>query len=44
MHVAGALGDVDGVIRAFHRCEEALARIGTTPASTTRDLLERLRR
>jgi DNA-binding SARP family transcriptional activator len=44
MRVANALGDDDGVIRAYQRCERALARIGTEPAPTTRELLERLRR
>jgi DNA-binding SARP family transcriptional activator len=44
MRVANALGDHDGVIRAYQRCESALAQIGTEPASSTRELLERLRR
>ena len=39
-----ALGDEDGVIRAYHACERAVAAIGTGPSPTTRDLLERLRR
>jgi DNA-binding SARP family transcriptional activator len=44
MRIAGALGDEDGVIRAYQGCERALAAIGTGPSPTTRDLLERLRR
>jgi DNA-binding SARP family transcriptional activator len=44
MRVANALGDHDGVIRAYQRCESALAQIGTEPAPSTRELLERLRR
>ena len=44
MRVANALGDHDGVIRAYQRCEAALAQIGTEPAASTRELLDRLRR
>jgi ATP/maltotriose-dependent transcriptional regulator MalT/DNA-binding SARP family transcriptional activator len=44
MRAANALGDHDGVIRAYQRCESALAQIGTDPAPSTRELLERLRR
>jgi DNA-binding SARP family transcriptional activator len=44
MRVANALGDEDGVIRAYQACERALAEVGTKPSPTTRDLLERLRR
>jgi DNA-binding SARP family transcriptional activator len=44
MRTANALGDHDGVIRAYQRCESALAQIGTEPAPSTRELLERLRR
>jgi DNA-binding SARP family transcriptional activator len=44
MQVAAALGDENGVLRAYKRCEQALAEIGTKPAPTTRQLLERLRR
>jgi DNA-binding SARP family transcriptional activator len=44
MRVANALGDDDGVIRAYQRCERALAKLGTEPAPSTRDLLARLRR
>jgi DNA-binding SARP family transcriptional activator len=44
MRLAAALGDEHGVIRAYRRCEEALAAIGAEPAATTRQLLERLRR
>jgi DNA-binding SARP family transcriptional activator len=44
MRIAAALGDDDGVIRAYHGCEQALAAVGAGPSPTTRDLLERLRR
>jgi DNA-binding SARP family transcriptional activator len=44
MRIAAALGHDDGVISAFHRCEEALAEIGATPARATRQLLDQLRR
>jgi ATP/maltotriose-dependent transcriptional regulator MalT len=43
MWIASALGDDDGVIRAYQGCRRALAEIGTTPSRTTQDLLERLR-
>ena len=44
MRVANALGDHDGVIRAYQRCEAALAQIGAEPAPSTRELLGLLRR
>jgi DNA-binding SARP family transcriptional activator len=44
MRIANAIGDDDGVIAAFHGCEQALATIGTQPAASTRRLLETLRR
>jgi DNA-binding SARP family transcriptional activator len=44
MRLEGALGDDDGVIRAFHECERALGELGTTPSETTRRLLDQLRR
>jgi DNA-binding SARP family transcriptional activator len=44
MRLAAALGDEDGVIRAFQRCERALAEIGARPSPTTRGLLAGLRR
>jgi DNA-binding SARP family transcriptional activator len=44
MRLADALGDQDGVLRAFQRCERALAAVGAEPGMTTRRLLERLRR
>ena len=44
MRLASALGDDDGVLAAFHGCEQALATLGTRPASSTRQLLEQLRR
>jgi DNA-binding SARP family transcriptional activator len=43
MQIAGLLGDPDGVIREYKACELALAQVGTTPAGSTRKLLERLR-
>ena len=44
MRVASALGDDDGVVRAYRACEQALAEVGATPAPTTRRLLDQLRR
>lgn len=44
MRIAGAIGDEDRVITAFRRCERMLGEIGTDPSSTTRQLLETLRR
>jgi DNA-binding SARP family transcriptional activator len=44
MQVAGALGDHDGVLRAYQACERELATLGTTPSPGTRELLDRLRR
>jgi DNA-binding SARP family transcriptional activator len=44
MRIANALGDEDGVIRAYQSCERALAEIGAEPGQTSRELLARLRR
>jgi DNA-binding SARP family transcriptional activator len=44
MRLANALGDEAGVIRAYQRCEQALAAVGAAPGPTSRELLERLRR
>ncbi len=44
MRIANATGDEDRVIAAYRRCEETLRRLGTGPSSTTRQLLETLRR
>jgi DNA-binding SARP family transcriptional activator len=44
MQIAGAHGDGDGMIGAYRRCEQTLATLGTSPASSTRQLLDRLRR
>ncbi|WP_155054433.1 BTAD domain-containing putative transcriptional regulator [Streptomyces blattellae] len=44
MSVANARGDDDAVLGRFRRCEQALARIGLTPAPATRKLLHQLRR
>ena len=43
MRIAALLGDPDGVIREYKACERALADVGTTPAGSTRKLLEQLR-
>jgi DNA-binding SARP family transcriptional activator len=43
MRVAGLHGDPDGVIREYKACEHALADVGTTPAGSTRKLLDQLR-
>jgi DNA-binding SARP family transcriptional activator len=44
MRIANATGDEDRVIAAYRRCERRLGELGTTPSSTTRQLLETLRR
>lgn len=44
MQIAGAHGDDDGMIGAYRRCEQTLATLGTSPAASTRQLLDRLRR
>lgn len=44
MRLLSALGDEDGVIRAYQQCERALAEIGAVAGPTTRQLLDRLRR
>jgi DNA-binding SARP family transcriptional activator len=44
MRIANATGHEDRVIAADRRCERMLGRLGTTPSSTTRQLLETLRR
>ncbi|NEA67053.1 BTAD domain-containing putative transcriptional regulator [Streptomyces sp. SID12488] len=44
MRAANALGDDDGVLTAFQRCETALARIDATPSPSTRRLLKQLQR
>lgn len=44
MRVANALGDYDGVLTAFTDCERALAGVGATASSSTRVLLQSLRR
>jgi DNA-binding SARP family transcriptional activator len=44
MRIAEPLGDEKGVLRAYHGCERALGRLGTTPSPSTRQLLESLRR
>jgi DNA-binding SARP family transcriptional activator len=43
MRIAEALGDEDGVLRAYRGCEQALAEVGASPADSTRQLLRRLR-
>jgi DNA-binding SARP family transcriptional activator len=44
MRIASAIGDEDRVITAYRRCERALGEIGIGPSSSTRQLLETLRR
>jgi DNA-binding SARP family transcriptional activator len=44
MRIANALGDEDGVIRAYQACERALDEVGAEPGQTSRELLARLRR
>jgi len=44
MRISHALGDDDGVIRAYHACGRALGEVGTRPSPSTDQLLERLRR
>ena len=44
MRISNALGDDDGVMRAYHACGRALAEVGTSPSPSTHQLLERLRR
>jgi len=44
MRTASALGDDDGVIRAYQACERALAQVGASPSPTTQGLLADLRR
>lgn len=44
MRIANATGDEDRVIAAYRRCEQRLSELGTTPSTTTRRLLETLRR
>jgi DNA-binding SARP family transcriptional activator len=44
MRVADALGNEQGVIRGYQDCERALAELDTRPSSSTRQLLESLRR
>lgn len=43
MKLAAALGDDDGVVRAFRACEGTLAGIDTEPSRDTRRLLQALR-
>ena len=44
MEIKGALGDDPGVLAAYRECSRALVDLGTEPAPSTRQLLERLRR
>ncbi|MDR3662647.1 MAG: BTAD domain-containing putative transcriptional regulator, partial [Mycobacterium sp.] len=44
MRVRAAVGDYDGVISTFARCERALFSAGIAPAASTRALLDQLRR
>jgi DNA-binding SARP family transcriptional activator len=44
MRLADATGDESGVVEAYRSCERALKELDAQPSSTTRDLLQRLRR
>jgi hypothetical protein len=44
MRLANATGDEDRVIAAYRRCERRLRELGTAPSTSTRQLLETLRR
>jgi DNA-binding SARP family transcriptional activator len=44
MRIANAIGDGDRVIAAYRRCERKLGELGTLPSTSTRQLLETLRR
>ena len=44
MRIANALGDDDGVVRAYQACQRALSELGASPSATTRELLQHLRR
>jgi LuxR family maltose regulon positive regulatory protein len=44
MRIANAIGDEDRVITAYRRCERALGELGIAPSSSTRQLLQTLRR
>ncbi|GAB3349830.1 BTAD domain-containing putative transcriptional regulator [Modestobacter lapidis] len=44
MRIADALGDADRVITTFRRCRQALDELDLTPADSTQQLLDQLRR
>lgn len=44
MRVLGALGDEDGMLDAFARCQAAMSELGTTVAPATAALVDALRR
>ena len=44
MRIRSAVGDYDGVITTFAQCEKALRAAGLSPAPSTRNLLNQLRR
>jgi DNA-binding SARP family transcriptional activator len=44
MRIANAIGDDDRVIAAYRRCEQTLSQLGIAPSSSTRQLLNALRR
>jgi DNA-binding SARP family transcriptional activator len=44
MRIANAIGDDDRVIAAYRRCELTLGEIGIAPSTSTRQLLDALRR
>jgi ATP/maltotriose-dependent transcriptional regulator MalT/DNA-binding SARP family transcriptional activator len=44
MRIASALGDENGVIDMYRRCERSLGELGTRPTATTHALLKALRK
>jgi DNA-binding SARP family transcriptional activator len=44
MRIASAVGNDDRVISAYRSCERALGELGTAPSTSTRQLLDTLRR
>jgi DNA-binding SARP family transcriptional activator len=44
MRIANAIGDEDRVIAAYRRCELTLSELGIAPSTSTRQLLDALRR
>jgi DNA-binding SARP family transcriptional activator len=44
MRLASARGDDQGVLRVYQRCDRVLAEVGAAPSTTTRELVDQLRR